>query len=145
MTPTRLRRDDRLAKAVIHVIDQEPRPAIGHAERNTGFCDRPSVADCLQVFAAHDAALTDERYNLLNAWLATIPGNSARNLRGMYVLNTNYADLSFLFTLARGKPRNDATLEMATRCPRRRWSIPGNTAAMMLAKPIRLTPLTLVR
>jgi len=65
-----------------------------------------SVADCLKVFAAHDAALTDERYNLLNAWLATVPGNADRNLRRMYVLNTNYADLSFLFTVARGESRN---------------------------------------
>jgi type IV secretion system protein VirB4 len=65
-----------------------------------------SVAACSKVFAAHDATLTDERYNLLNAWLATIPGNSARNLRGMYLLNTNYADLSFLFSIAQGEVHN---------------------------------------
>ena len=66
------------------------------------------VAACTKTFAAHDAALTDERYNLLNAWLATIPGGSDRNLRSMYVLNTNYADLSFLFTIDGGRPWNDA-------------------------------------
>src|SRR5262249_43015699 len=48
-----------------------------------------------------------ERYNLLNAWLAAIPGSAARNLRRMYLLNTNYADLSFLFTVDQGDRRNE--------------------------------------
>jgi type IV secretion system protein VirB4 len=65
-----------------------------------------SVADCLKVFATHDATMTEERPNLLNAWLATIPGGSATNLRYLYLLNTNYADLSFLFSLDRGTPTN---------------------------------------
>jgi type IV secretion system protein VirB4 len=50
-----------------------------------------SVAACAKACAAHDAQLTDERANLLNAWLAVLPGNHAYNLRSMYVLNTNYA------------------------------------------------------
>ena len=33
-----------------------------------------SVGACLKAFAAHDAQATDERYNLLNAWLAVLPG-----------------------------------------------------------------------
>jgi type IV secretion system protein VirB4 len=66
------------------------------------------IAACTKTFAAHDAALIDERYNLLNAWLATIPGGFHRNLRSMYVLNTNYADLSFLYTVDGGRPRNEA-------------------------------------
>ena len=65
-----------------------------------------SVADCLKVFATHDATMTEERPNLLNAWLATIPGGSATNLRYLYLLNTNYADLSFLFSLHRGAATN---------------------------------------
>ncbi len=36
-----------------------------------------SVGACLKAFAAHDAQVTDERYNLLNAWLAVLPGNGA--------------------------------------------------------------------
>ena len=56
-----------------------------------------SVGACLKAFAAHDAQVTDERYNLLNAWLAVLPGNSAYNVRSMHLLNTNYADLSLLF------------------------------------------------
>jgi len=57
------------------------------------------VAECAKVFAAHDGTLSDETYNLLNAWLAVIPGNGAHNLRRLVLLNTNVADLSFLFTL----------------------------------------------
>ena len=67
-----------------------------------------SVSAVTKVFAGHDATLTDERYNLLNAWLATIPGGADRNLRSMYVLNTNYADLSLLFAIDGGRPRNEA-------------------------------------
>ena len=62
------------------------------------------VAACAKVFAAHDGALTDERYNLLNAWLAIIPGNHVRNVRRLALLNTNCADLSFLFTDDQGTP-----------------------------------------
>jgi type IV secretion system protein VirB4 len=65
-----------------------------------------SVAACTKAFAAHDAQLTDERANLLNAWLAVLPGNTAYNLRAMHLLNTNYADLSFLFSQDRGVATN---------------------------------------
>src|SRR6185312_9301571 len=52
------------------------------------------------------AQLYDERYNLLNAFLAAVPGNSAFNLRRLFITNANYADYSFLFTLHTGEPRN---------------------------------------
>ena len=54
----------------------------------------------------HDAQLYEEKYNLLNAFLAAVPGNFAFNLRYLYLLNTNYADYSFLFTLHRGELQN---------------------------------------
>ena len=44
----------------------------------------------------------DETYNLLNAWLSIVPGNGAHNLRRLALLETNLADLSFLFTLDQG-------------------------------------------
>jgi len=65
-----------------------------------------ATADFYKVFGVHDAQLYDERYNLLNAFLAAVPGNYAFNLRYLYLLNTNYADLSFLFTLHPGDTRN---------------------------------------
>ena len=54
----------------------------------------------------HDAQLYDERYNLLNAFLAAVPGNHAFNLRYLYLLNTNYADFPFSSRCIRGEPRN---------------------------------------
>jgi type IV secretion system protein TrbE len=66
-----------------------------------------SVADCFKVFAAHDAQLIEERYNLLNGYLATIPGNHLFNLRRMWLLSTNYSDLSFLFTIRTGEVINE--------------------------------------
>jgi len=65
-----------------------------------------ACADFYKVFSVHDAQLYEERYNLLNAFLASVPGGSAFNLRTMYLLNTNYADFSFLFTLHCGEPEN---------------------------------------
>src|SRR5260221_11667955 len=67
--------------------------------------DRAS-ADFYKVFSVHDAQLYEEKYNLLNAFLAAVPGNYAFNIRYLYLLNTNYADYSFLFTLRCGEHRN---------------------------------------
>ena len=61
-----------------------------------------SVAMCAKVFASQDGAVHDETYNLLNAWLAILPGNAAHNLRRLTLLNTTCADLSQLFTVDTG-------------------------------------------
>jgi len=66
-----------------------------------------SVAEAFKVFSSQDATLFEERYNLLNAFLATLPANYRYNLRYMYLLNNNYADLSFLFAPQSGEPWND--------------------------------------
>jgi type IV secretion system protein TrbE len=65
-----------------------------------------ACADFYKVFSVHDAQLYEEKYNLLNAFLAAVPGNHAFNLRFLYLLNTNYADFSFFFTLHCGEPHN---------------------------------------
>jgi type IV secretion/conjugal transfer VirB4 family ATPase len=58
------------------------------------------------VFTNADGALFTETYNQLNAFFAVVPGNYAQNLRKMYLLNSNYADLSFLFTIHPGEKTN---------------------------------------
>ncbi len=65
-----------------------------------------NAALCFKAFSAHDVEFVEERYNQLNAWLATIPGNDRYNLRRIFLLNRNYADLSFLFTLHMGEKEN---------------------------------------
>src|SRR5208282_2080460 len=65
-----------------------------------------ACAEFYKVFSVHDAQLYEEKYNLLNAFLSTVPGNYAFNLRSLYLLNSNYADYSFLFTLHCGEPQN---------------------------------------
>jgi len=65
-----------------------------------------SVAECFKAFSSIDAQLTEERYNLLNAFLAVLPANHAFNLRKMWLSNANYADLSFLFAPSAGELRN---------------------------------------
>ncbi len=65
-----------------------------------------SVAEAFKVFAAQDATLFEERYNLLNAFLSVLPANYRYNLRHMYILNNNYADLSFLFAPQSGETWN---------------------------------------
>jgi type IV secretion/conjugal transfer VirB4 family ATPase len=74
-------------------------------DRNLAKVER-ACADFYKVFSVHDAQLYEEKYNLLNAFLAAVPGNHVFNLRSLYLLNTNYADFSFLFTLSCGEPRN---------------------------------------
>jgi len=74
-------------------------------DRDLAVVER-AAAEFYKVFSVHDAQLYDERYNLLNSFLAAVPGNYAFNLRYLYLLNTNYADLSFLFTLHSGEMRN---------------------------------------
>ena len=61
------------------------------------------TAEAMKVMAVHDGSLFEETYNLLNAWLSIVPGNSAHNLRQLALLETNAADLSFLFTLDQGE------------------------------------------
>ena len=71
-------------------------------DRDRRRLDR-SVAECVKAFAGHDGTIYEESYNLLNAWLAVVPGNVAHNLRRAPLLNTNCADLSFLFALQAGE------------------------------------------
>jgi type IV secretion system protein TrbE len=61
-----------------------------------------SVAEFMKVFGTQEARLTEETYNLLNAWLSVLPGNHAYNLRRSWALSTNHADWSFLFAVREG-------------------------------------------
>jgi len=63
-------------------------------------------AEFTGIFTNADGNLFAETYNQLNAYFATVPGNYALNLRKLYLLNTNYADLSFLFTILPGEKTN---------------------------------------
>jgi type IV secretion system protein VirB4 len=65
-----------------------------------------AVAEFQKLFTQHDGLLYEERYNLLNAFFATVPGNKQFNLRKQWALNSNYADLSFLFTVDAGSQWN---------------------------------------
>jgi type IV secretion system protein TrbE len=63
-------------------------------------------AEFIGIFTNADGNLFAETYNQLNAYFATVPGNYALNLRKLYLLNSNYADLSFLFTILPGEKTN---------------------------------------
>jgi type IV secretion system protein VirB4 len=65
-----------------------------------------NVGEFTGVFTNADSNLFVETYNQLNAYFATVPGNYAMNLRRLYLLNSNYADLSFLFTILPGEKMN---------------------------------------
>ena len=65
------------------------------------------LADFARIFTAADGALQPETYNQLNAYFAIVPGNYQTNLRKLLLLNTNYADLSFLFTVHPGETWNE--------------------------------------
>jgi type IV secretion system protein TrbE len=65
-----------------------------------------AAAEVRKVLAAHDGRMFEESYNLLNAWLSVLPGNGGFNLRRLALLETNAADLSFLFSQDVGTPRS---------------------------------------
>jgi type IV secretion system protein VirB4 len=64
------------------------------------------IGEFTGVFTNADGALFVETYNQLNAYFATVPGNFIFNLRRLLILNANYADLSFLFSILPGEKRN---------------------------------------
>jgi type IV secretion system protein TrbE len=64
------------------------------------------VGEFAGVFTNADGSLYVETYNQLNGFFATVPGNYVMNLRRLLILNTNYADLSFLFTILPGETHN---------------------------------------
>src|SRR6201993_4452194 len=64
------------------------------------------VGEFAAIFTNADGNLFTETYNQLNAYFATVPGNYVQNLRRLYLLNNNYADLSFLFTILPGEKTN---------------------------------------
>ncbi len=64
------------------------------------------IGEFARVFTNADGNLFVETYNQLNAYFATVPGGYATNLRKLYLLNSNYADLSFLFTILPGEKIN---------------------------------------
>ena len=77
------------------VVHDEDRMRLDHA-----------VAEFQKLFMQHDGLLYEERYNLLNAFFATVPGNKQFNLRKQWALNSNHADLSFLFNIDTGSQSN---------------------------------------
>ena len=65
-----------------------------------------TITEFQKLFTQHDGLLYEERYTLLNAFFATVPGNKQFNLRKQWALHSNYADLSFLFTVDSGSQWN---------------------------------------
>jgi type IV secretion system protein VirB4 len=74
-------------------------------DRDKSVVDR-FVGEFSGIFTNADGNLFTETYNQLNAYFATVPGNYVQNLRRLYLLNSNYADLSFLFTILSGEKAN---------------------------------------
>ncbi|MDQ2833095.1 MAG: DUF87 domain-containing protein [Acidobacteriota bacterium] len=74
-------------------------------DKDRSTVDR-EVSEFAGVFTNADGLLFPETYNQLNALFAVVPGNYVQNLRKMYLLLSNYADLSFFFTVLQGEKRN---------------------------------------
>jgi type IV secretion system protein VirB4 len=83
-----------------HVFGQCSLTVVLHNEDRRSL--QHQAAETAKALAVHDAAFFDESYNLLNAWLSIVPGNSTHNLRRLALLETHAADLSFLFTIDQG-------------------------------------------
>ncbi len=63
-------------------------------------------AEAMKVLGKYEGALNDERYNLLNAFLAALPGGYPFNLRKLLLTNRNVADMALWFLPSEGERRN---------------------------------------
>jgi len=79
---------------------------------------KSAAADVVKIFGNHEAALIQETYNALNAYLSIIPGNNAFNLRRTWLLSGNYADLSFLYAPSTGEKANRHSRALTWWCSR---------------------------
>jgi len=113
------------------------------------YCDSKTALDQLvgefvSVFTNAGGNLFAESYNQLNAYFATVPGNYALNLRKLYLLNSNYADLSFLFTILPGETRNPHRLPRQRRRsslqqqPQLHHTLAGNQVLLQERRQIHL-------
>lgn len=59
------------------------------------------MTEAMRLFGDREGSLVQETYNALNAFLSTIPGNAAFNVRRSLLLSSNYADLSFIYWRSR--------------------------------------------
>lgn len=84
-----------------HVFGHCSLTLVLHAEERRAVDQQ--AAQAMKMMAGHDGAFFDESYNLLNAWASIVPGNGARNLRRLALLETHAADLSFLFGIDHGE------------------------------------------
>ena len=63
-------------------------------------------AEVMRTVGAHEGAVNEETYNILNAFLAALPGGTPFNLRKLLVTNKNHVDLGLWWTPCGGEPRN---------------------------------------
>lgn len=90
------------------------------------------AAQAAKALSLHDGAFIDETYNLLNAWLSIVPGNGARNLRRLPILETHAAE-GIDNIKRQGKVYN---ARYATGCPLRRLLSPSDGSAFRRAEPL---------
>lgn len=79
---------------------------------------REQTARLWKLLAARDGRFLNETTNLLRAWGAIVPGGAHLNVRYLELLETNLADLSFVFGVDGGDPRDAvAVLETSSGVP----------------------------
>jgi type IV secretion/conjugal transfer VirB4 family ATPase len=66
-----------------------------------------ATAEVMKTFGVHEGSLNEERYNGLNAFMATLPGGYPFNLRQLLITNQNHADLCPWFLPAEGERKNE--------------------------------------
>ena len=66
------------------------------------------TAEAMKAMAVHDGSLFEETYNLLNAWLSIVPGNSAHNLRRLALLGDQPRRPELPVHARRGRARQPA-------------------------------------
>jgi hypothetical protein len=85
-------------------------PSSSRAIDNSGSVKDDSIPalreEVMRIVGAHEGAVHEETYNILNAFLAALPGGTPFNLRKLLLTDKNHADLGLWFAPSSGEPRN---------------------------------------
>jgi type IV secretory pathway VirB4 component len=83
----------------------------GHQDRQGLLGMSSQVA---KVLGGLEASTIHETYNAASAYLSIIPGNTALDLRRLWLLSSNYADMSFLTAPDSGWKEIESTVTLST-------------------------------
>ena len=67
---------------------------------------KQAAAEATRVFGKHEASVFRETYSAFNGYLSVVPGNGAFNMRRLWMLKSNVADMALVYARSKGEVKN---------------------------------------